>query len=160
MLASSLLYWAEKRRARLSQGRTGVQVVAALSTSLISGLPLATLAMLAANRLLPETLAQRAGWEITAFFAAWLGAALHATFGVYRSPEARAPWRGQCAAIALLALAATLLNWTSTGDHPLHSLVEGQWAVAGVDAMLLLVALLASWVWARLRPLQGRLEDG
>jgi uncharacterized iron-regulated membrane protein len=157
MLASGLLYWAEKRRARLPQGRAGVRLVAATSASLISGLPLATLAMLVANRLLPETLVARASWEVWVFFAAWLSAALHATLCVFRSAEGRAPWRQQCAAIALLALAAVALNALSTGDHPLRALSEGQWAVAGVDGVLLLTTLLAAWGWRRLRQSQVRI---
>jgi len=155
MLASGLLYWCEKRRARLPQGRVGVRLIATLSASLITGLPLATLAMLAANRLLPETLAERAEWEVITFCAAWLIATLHAVFGVYRSAECRAPWREQCAAIAALSVAAVLLNGWSTGDHPLRALAEGKWAVVGVDAVLLLTALLATWAWTRLRKTQA-----
>ena len=160
MLASGLLYWNAKRRLRLPENRAGLCLVEALTASLIGGLPLATLTLLVANRLLPETLAQRADWEVAAFCAAWLGAALHAAIGVWRAPEARAPWRGQCAAIALLALAAALLNWTSTGDHPLRALAEGQGAVAGVDAALLLTAWLAGSAWLRLARREARALPG
>ncbi|MDP3846054.1 MAG: PepSY-associated TM helix domain-containing protein [Pseudomonas sp.] len=155
MLASGLLYWNAKRRLRLPQGRAGLCLMEALTASLVGGLPLATLAMLVANRLLPESLAQRADWEVWLFFGTWLSATLHSCFAVYRSDEHRAPWRAQCAAIALLALAAALLNWTSSGDHPLRTLTEGQGAVAGVDAALLLTALLATWAWTRQRRAQA-----
>lgn len=165
MLASGLLYWSEKHRARLPQGRTALCLVETLAAGLIGGLPLATLAMLVANRVLAEAVAERASWEVIVFFTAWLGAALHAAFGVYRSAGQRAPWRKQCAAIALLALAALLLNSLSTGAHPLRALAEGQCAVAGVDGALLLTALLAACIGKRLRQIQapaltpGRLED-
>nr|WP_298165365.1 PepSY-associated TM helix domain-containing protein [uncultured Pseudomonas sp.] len=150
MLASGLLYWNEKRRWRLPQGRAGLRLVELLAASLTGGLPLATLSMLAANRLLPETLAQRASWEIWLFFATWLAATLHSLLVIYRSRESRAPWRTQCAAIALLALAAVLLNGLTTGDYPWRSLGQAQWAVAGVDGALLLVAVLAGNAWLRL----------
>lgn len=146
MLASGLLYWAEKRRI---QGRC-VRFMSAFNAALIGGLPLATLGMLAANRLLPETMAQRASWEIWLFFATWLATALHSFASTYRSEASRAPWRAQCAAIALLALAAVLLNGMTTGDYLWRSLDQAQWAVAGVDGALLLVAGLAGSLWLRL----------
>jgi hypothetical protein len=149
MLASGLLYWIEKRRLRLPDGRAGFRLMHALAVSLITGLPLATLVMLAANRLLPATLAQRASWEVWLFFAAWLAAALHSILIVYRS-EHRAPWRVQCGLVALLALATFLLNGMSTGDYLWRTLGQGQWAVAGVDGVLLLVAGLAGNAWLRL----------
>lgn len=165
MLASGLLYWTEKRRREHLHGRTEIRLVTTLSASLIGGLPLATLAMLVANQLLAQTLANRASWEVVIFFSAWLGAALHATAGVYRSAAHRAPWREQCAIIASLALAAVLLNAWNANGHPLPAFAEGQWAVAGVDAVLLLTALLAAWACKRLHRVQtpeltrGTLED-
>src|SRR3990167_7980073 len=117
MLASGLLYWTEKRRSDPLHDRSEVRLVTALSASLIGGLPLATLAMLVANQLLAQTLANRASWEIGIFFAVWLGAALHATAKIYRSATRRAPWREQSAVIALLALAALLLNAWNASNH-------------------------------------------
>lgn len=160
MLASGLLYWIEKRRLRLPEGRAGLRLMQVLAVSLITGLPLATLAMLTANRLLPETLAQRASWEVWLFFAAWLAAALHSSLAVYRSAEHRAPWRAQCGLVALLALAALLLNGLSTGDYLWRTLDQGQWAVAGVDGVLLLVAGLAGSAWLRLARREARAQLG
>lgn len=150
VLASGLLYWAEKRRLRLPQGRAGLRMAEVLAACLITGLPLATLAMLASNRLLPESLVQRASWEIWLFFAAWLAAAVHALLMVGRSSDSRAPWRSQCAAIALLALVTLLLNGVTTGDYLWRSLSQSHWAVAWVDGCLLLSAWLAASTWLRL----------
>lgn len=147
MLASGLLYWIEKRRWRLPQGRASLCLVELVAASLASGLPLATLSMLAANRLLPEILAQRASWEIWLFFAAWLTATLHSLLVICRSNASRAPWRAQCAVMALLALMVPLLNGLTTGDYLWQSLGQGQWAVAGVDSAMLLVAILAGSAW-------------
>lgn len=159
MLASGLLYWIEKRRLRLPEGRAGLRLMQVLAVSLISGLPLATLAMLVANRLLPETLGQRASWEVWLFFAAWLAAALHSILSVYSS-EHRAPWRAQCGLVALLALAALLLNGLSTGDYLWRTLGQGQWGVAGVDGVLLLVAGLAGSAWRCLARREARALPG
>ena len=150
MLASGLLYWAEKRRMRLPLGRAGLCMADVLSAALITGLPLATLTMLAANRLLPESLVQRASWELWLFFVVWIATTLHALLVIFRCAEYRAPWQSQCAAIALLALATLLLNGISTGDYLWRTLSQGQWAVAGVDGVLLLSALLAASAWRRL----------
>lgn len=160
MLASGLLYWIEKRRLRLPEGRAGLRLMRVLAVSLITGLPLATLAMLAANRLLPETLAQRASWEVWLFFAAWLAAALHSSLAVYRSAEQRAPWQTQCAAIAVLAVTAVVLNGATTGDYLWLSLSQAHWAVAGVDGALLLVAGLAGGAWLRLARRETRALPG
>lgn len=160
MLGSGLLYWAAKRRLRLPQGRAGLGLVEALAASLIGGLPLATLVMLTANRLLPQALAQRADWEVGLFFAAWLAATAYSSLVVGRSAEQRAPWRVLCAAIALLALAAPLLNGLSTGDPLWHSLGQAHWAVAGVDGALLLVAGLAGAAWRRLGRREARALRG
>lgn len=150
VLASGLLYWAEKRRLRLPRGKAGLCMVEGLAACLITGLPLATLVMLASNRLLPENLVQRASWEPWLFFATWLAAAVHSIFIVYRSRENRAPWRSQCAAIAILALMTLLLNGITTGDYLWRSLGQSLWAVAYVDGGLLLSAWLAASTWLRM----------
>jgi hypothetical protein len=52
-------------------------------------------------------------------------------------------WREQCWAIAVLGVAAVLLNWLTTGDHLLKTLAAGYWPVAGVDLFILTGAALA-----------------
>lgn len=156
MLASGMLYWNEKRRFRLPRGRAGVRLVEVLTASMITGLPLATLTMLAANRLLPETLAQRVSWEVWIFFVAWITTTLHAFLVIYRCAEHRAPWRSQCAAIALLALAALLLNGITTDDNLWRTLSQANWVIAGVDCVLLLTFCMATIAWLRLGKRKAR----
>ena len=77
----------------------------------------AALAMLVANRLLPEELPQRGDWEERVFWCAWLLA-----FAACRLAQRAAcaqgriapAWREQCWAIAVLGGAAVLLNWVTT----------------------------------------------
>lgn len=157
MLASGLLYWIEKRRLRLPEGRAGLGLIQVLAVSLITGLPMATLVMFTANRLLPETLEQRASWEVWLFFAAWLAATLHCCLVIYRNDVSCAPWRVQCALIAALAMAMPMLNGLTTGNYLWVSLSQAQWAVAGVDGALLLVAILAFSAWRRLSRRESRL---
>lgn len=123
-----------------------MRVVEAIGVAAVSGLLLATLAFFIANRLLPAHLgwagAARADLEIWAFFAVWLLALLHAA---WRGPAA---WAQQTLALAPLALAAVLLNWADTGAHPLRAIAQGQYGVAGMDMLLLLMACL-SLCWLR-----------
>lgn len=91
---------------------------------------MATLAFFVANRVLPPGAAvagqDRAALEIWIFSLVWLASFAHA----WRRP-ARA-WRGQCLAIAALALAAVAGNWITTGDHPGRSLAQPfLWPVGG-----------------------------
>ena len=51
----------------------------------------------------------------------------------------------------MLAVAAVLLNWITTGDHLLRTLGYGYWPVAGVDLALLCSAVIAVIAARRLR---------
>lgn len=151
MLASGLLYWLAKRRLQYPVREWGGMAVTLLCSVLITGMPLATLSMLVANRWLPAGLAGRADWEVTVFFAAWLLAGLHALWVIIRCAQARAPWASHCLAISALALVAVLSNAWSTGDHPWRALGQGLWPVAGVDLALLVCAVLSGSLGWRLR---------
>jgi hypothetical protein len=52
-------------------------------------------------------------------------------------------WAEQCWAIALLGVAAVLLNWVTTGDHLLRTIGNSYWPVAGVDLAILASAAIA-----------------
>lgn len=53
-------------------------------------------------------------------------------------------------AVAGLALLAVALNWLTTGQHLVHTLGHGLWAVAGMDLLLLAAAGLAAGMARRL----------
>ncbi|KQQ35964.1 hypothetical protein ASF61_07020 [Duganella sp. Leaf126] len=151
MLATGLLLWSRKRAARHArEGRRGAVLVMVLTCFGTTGLVLATVAMLAANRLLPPALSHKAELEVSVFMLAWLGSGAWSGAVLLWRRRPAVPWAQQCWAIAGLALAAPLLNWLGTGDWPWRSLATGQTAVAGVDAALWLLALLAAWTAQRL----------
>jgi len=52
-------------------------------------------------------------------------------------------WADQCWAIAVLGVAAVLLNWVTTGDHLLRTIGNGYWPVAGVDLAILVSSAIA-----------------
>ncbi|MBL8255143.1 MAG: PepSY domain-containing protein [Pseudoxanthomonas mexicana] len=146
-IATGFLFFVEKRkRQHARQGQQGARVVDALAVTTVTGMVLAALGILVANRLLPEDLPARGDWERSAFWGTWLLALLHAAWR--SAPVARGlanpAWREQCGMIAVLALAAVLLNWITTGDHLLRTIGVGYWPVAGVDLTLLVGGVLAA----------------
>ncbi|ASG24392.1 PepSY-associated TM helix domain-containing protein [Nitrospirillum viridazoti] len=156
LIATGLLYWLEKRRAR--HGGRGWRVVAATACATTTGVVIATLAMLVANRLLPAALPSRELAEVAVFFLSWIGTALHA--GLHLRWQLAPPWRTQAILVGGLALTAMVANWITTGDHPFHAWAAGHGAVLGVDAGLAataLTAFLAAWRLARrVRTRQGK----
>ncbi len=152
-IATGFLFFVAKRRQLHARtGQTGLRWVDTFAMTTVTGMVIATLAMLVGNRLLPEGLTERDGWQRDVFWFAWLAALLHAFWrsGGRNTQPVRA-WREQCAAIAMLALAAPLLNAWTTGDHLPAMIAAGYWPVAGIDISLLATALIAALVWRRLR---------
>ena len=152
LIATGFLFWLEARRARHAvKGLAGVRAVEGLTVGSVTGIVIATLAFLAANRLLPDG-QQRAALEVWTFYLAWLASFAHAWW------RGKAAWREQAWTACLLAVACVLLNAATTGDHVARALAHGKWSVAGVDLMLLALALLAAWSARRLagKPAQAR----
>ena len=153
-IATGFLFFVEKRkRQHARQGQQGARVVDALAVTTVTGMVLAALGILVANRLLPEGLPARGDWERYVFWGTWSLAMLHAAWR--SAPVARGlpnpAWREQCGMIALLALAAVLSNWATTGDHLWRTIGAGYWPVAGVDLMLLATVVVAAFTAHRLK---------
>ncbi len=149
LIATGFLFWLEARRARHARkGLAGVKFVEGLAVGSVTGIILATLAWLAANRLLPSgaTLAgePRTVLEMWAFFAVWCSCFVHGRL------RGRAAWRDQAWVISAMAVACVMLNALTTGDHLLRSVGNGMGAVAGVDLTLLVGAALAVYGARRL----------
>jgi len=149
-IATGFLFFVEKRkRQHAKQGSQGARVVDALAVTTVTGMLIATLGILIANRLLPETLPAgmpgRGNLERYAFWFMWLLAMTHAFWRT--APVAHGglspAWREQCWAIAMMAVTAVLLNWITTGDHLLRTLRAAYWPVAGLDLAMLVTAAIA-----------------
>ncbi|WP_051231726.1 PepSY-associated TM helix domain-containing protein [Stutzerimonas azotifigens] len=145
MLVAGTGVWLRKREAR--DGR-GVALVRGLNGAVFFGLPIACLALLWANRLLPETLSARGAAEGWAFSLGWMAVALLA-LGWRRTPARLT--RTLLALSALLALGLPVLNGLTMPDgHLPASLARGDLALAGVDLVLLAVGALCAWrAWRR-----------
>lgn len=152
LIASGYLFWLQSRRRKHQQlGLWGVRFVDGFTIGSVTGIVIATLSFLVANRLLPSGAgllgAERFELEIWVFYFVWLATFAHAWL---RPTWA---WRDQCSAIAGLATAAVLLNWATTGDHLARSLLQQHlWPIAGMDVLLLLGAGLAAFAVRRLTP--------
>ena len=160
-IVTGFVFFVEKRkRQHGNEAATVVRGVDALAVTAVTGMVIAALAILVANRLLPADLAHRGDWEKGAFWCAWLLALAHAALRSAPVHPARiAPaWREQCWAVAALAVAAALLNWITTGDHLATTIAAGYWPVAGLDLALLVSAAAALLAALRLQR-KERLED-
>lgn len=154
-IATGFIFFVEKRKRQHARaGSSGSRWVDALAVTAVTGMLIATAAMLVANRLLPETLAARGDWEERIFWFSWLAALLHA--GWRSAPVEQGlvspAWREQCRALAVLCIAAPVLNWITTGDHLVRTIGAGYWPVAGFDIALLVAAGIAAYAAWRLRP--------
>ena len=148
MIATGLLFWIE---ARVRKGRNpvNVRIVRALTIGAVTGLIGASGAFLVVNRLLPADAAAfglgRASLEAATFYGVWIAAVVH---GAIRD---KAAWAEQCWVIAMLGVAAAILNWVTTGDHIIRSLTTPHLLpIAGMDLVLLLMAGTAAWAALRL----------
>jgi len=153
MIATGMLFWLRSREAKLSSASLGFRTVEAITIGGVTGLIAATGAFFVANRLIPAgdgaLAVERAELEVQVFWLVWLGTFLHAAL------LRRRAWAQQCCLIAALSLAALVLNTLTTGDHIIAALLEGKWAVAGMDMMLLVAAGTASWAALKLFPLRN-----
>ena len=153
-IATGFIFFVEKRkRQHARQGSQGARVVDALAVASVTGMVLAALGILVANRLLPADLPARGDWERYAFWGTWVLALLHAAWRSAAVAQGlpNPAWREQCRAIAVMALGVVLLNWITTGDHLLRTLAARYWPVAGIDLSLLVVATIAVVAARRLK---------
>ncbi|WP_065309713.1 PepSY-associated TM helix domain-containing protein [Janthinobacterium psychrotolerans] len=145
MMGTGAVLFLVKRRQK-SLGEFGAatarvyRLVACMNIAAIAGLSIACISYLWANRLIPIGQELRAGWEVRAFFGAWLLTLAHACL---RS-EKRA-WIEQLALLAALCLLLPLLNLLSTGDNLAAQFARGDLESAGVELCAIAFGLLAAW---------------
>lgn len=142
-ITTGFVFYVRKRR---REQRAGSGFVEAVAVTAVTGMVMATLAMLVANRVLPPELLGKADWEKGVFWSAWVLALAHALWRS-RSALTHRPtpsWQEQCVLIAVLAVTAVVANWISTGDHLIRTLfLDTYWPVAGLDLALLVTAAVA-----------------
>lgn len=110
MMAGGLVLFCVKRRKRYAKeslfAQRGYALIERINIAVISGLLLASIGMLWANRLLPVEMSARAAAEINVFFILWGASFLHASL----RPVMNA-WVEQLIAVGALALLLPALNF-------------------------------------------------
>jgi uncharacterized iron-regulated membrane protein len=153
-IATGFIFFVEKRkRQHAQQGLKGARWVDAFAVTTVTGMLIATAAILLVNRLLPVDVENRASWEQGAFWCAWALALVHALIRGAPVQEAKVSpaWREQAWVFSALAFAAVLANWLTTGDGLWKTLAEGYWPVAGLDLALLVSSAIAAFAARALR---------
>ena len=157
MIATGLLHWTQARNKSRHGPRANLALMNTISVAAVTGIIAATGAFLVANRGLDNRVALAGlasrDLEVNVFFGVWLLCLLHAAGRVWqrrRHGYLRA-WAEQSGLIAVLAVAAVGLNWVTTGDHLIKTLLtDPYWPVATVDLSLLVTAGVALWAARRL----------
>ncbi|WP_369038413.1 PepSY-associated TM helix domain-containing protein [Stenotrophomonas maltophilia] len=143
MVATGLVLWTVKRRTQLpdpARPHLGFRIVERLNIGFVTGLPVAMLAFLWGNRLLPLDVANRSDAEVKVFFYAWAACVLHA---LLRAP--RRGWVEQLALAGVLALGLPLYNLVAWHGGAVSALAAGDGAKAGIDIGLLLMGACLLW---------------
>jgi hypothetical protein len=125
--------------------------------AVIAGMPLASVALLWANRLLPNNLTARADWEAQSFYGVWLLAAL---WGVLRLRRGK-PWCELFGMTAALLFALPLLNALTEPHSSLPtSVADHNWVLAGVNATAVVVGVAFAWLaWRNAHPRENLRRD-
>lgn len=141
MIGTGLIYWMQARINKTRPDPASVRIVRAIGIGSTMGIVIATAVFLIANRLIPGDVAlegvHRHDLEILAFFLAWILAFAHAAV------RDRKAWREQCIAVAGLGMLAVVLNWTTTGHHPIAAMGVSAWSVLVMDLVVLAAAATA-----------------
>lgn len=149
-IATGFIFFVEKRKRQYAkEGSQNGRIVDALAVTTVTGMLLATLGILIANRLLPSTLPD--GWpgrgalEQYFFWGTWVVVMAHAFLRSAPVVQGKInpAWREQCLALAVFAPVTVILNWVTTGDHLVKTIGEGYWPVAGLDLSILVGGVLA-----------------
>jgi uncharacterized iron-regulated membrane protein len=138
MVAGGLQVWLRKREAK---GGWGIGFVRAMNGAVIGGLPIASLALLYGNRLIPATVNLRSHWEAYVFIGAWVAVAL---FAIARRNSGKVG-RNLFAVGAVLALGLPALDvLTGMPGAMSAALARGDWHLAGVDLTIFAVGLVCA----------------
>src|SRR5690606_27756254 len=80
-IANDFLLLVQTRKGQhAARGSQGARIVDALAVAAVTGMVLATLGILVANRVLPEHLPGRGDWERWAFWGTWLASLVHSAW--------------------------------------------------------------------------------
>ena len=160
VIGTGLVLWTVKRRTQhqkrmakatpfsLSEriDAAGLRLVEILNVGTLAGLPLGLAAYFWANRLLPVTLLDRAGWEFHALFLVWGWSFLYAIWRPLKRAWLELLWL-TAAAFALIPV----LNALTTERHLGITLPHGDWGLAGFDLTMLGLAATFAYIAIKMK---------
>ncbi|MEM7360238.1 MAG: PepSY-associated TM helix domain-containing protein [Pseudomonadota bacterium] len=149
MIGSGMVFWMQARIKKGTEDSVSVRVVRAMSVGAITGIIIASLGFFIGNRLIPKEIditgVHRHDLEIWVFFLFWALSCVHAAL------RGREAWKEQNMAIMVLAVVTVVLNWVTTGHHPVAAVSESLWVVLIMDVMILAGGIVAWWVALKMR---------
>lgn len=144
MIATGLLLWSTKRKAKLAKAGTphfGIAIVDRLNLGTIVGLPIGIAAYFWANRMIPAGMAGREAWEVHALFIAW---AATFVYPIWR-PLPRA-WIELSGTAALAFGLLPILNVLTTHRPFWAALLAGDWVLVGFDLAAVGASCFFGWL--------------
>ncbi|EDY87364.1 hypothetical protein GP5015_845 [gamma proteobacterium HTCC5015] len=146
MVATGLILWSQKRYSRWQSGSGPTvmyRLIDALNRTVVLGLPVAMASFFIANRLLPIELTERQHWEERSFMLVWAAVLL-----LSLCYQGRQAWR-HLALVATLGFASVpAVSALTTQRGMLSSIQQGEWLFVGMDAALLVIAIVfAALAW-------------
>ncbi|RRW52932.1 PepSY-associated TM helix domain-containing protein [Pseudomonas moraviensis] len=143
MIGTGLVIWLGKRQLKHVKSAAlpfELRLVEVLNIASMAGLVSAVAVFFLANRLVPVSLAGRADWEVNAFFIAWGLSVVHAVLR-----PGRKAWIEQLTLGAALFIAVPLINALTTPWNLGATLMQRDWALAGLDLTCLATGLFLGW---------------
>lgn len=149
MIAAGLIFFTIKRRSRYGKSSEFLQysycAIEALNITAVTGIIIASLSYLWANRLLPISMGGRGEFEIRIFFAIWFFMLIHA---FWRSKIPLRGWVEQLTMASGLCIGLPIINAVTTHIGLLTSIKGKDWMTAGVDlTAITLGSLLGVVAW-------------
>jgi uncharacterized iron-regulated membrane protein len=154
MVASGLVLWTVKRREKLSdpiRPPFGFHVVERLNIAVIAGFPLGCAMFFWANRLLPLAMPMRGDREVAWLFMAW-GLAVVLSLGL----RPRHGWMTLLGGTAIAVFALVAYDFVVMRPGLGQWILAGDWTLALVDGVLLVIAAALAWVALRVRAHRNR----
>jgi len=143
MVATGLALWCVKRRTKLpdpARPHFGFRLVERLNIGFIAGAPAGIAVYFLTNRLFPDTMAERAEWEVDSLFIAW-----GAIFAWTLARPAKRAWVEALGAGAVLYALVPVVNAVTTSRGFGESLWQGDWIYVAFDLTMLAMAAALAW---------------
>lgn len=158
MIATGLFHWTQARNKNKKSSGFNVALMNSITISSVTGIIAATASFLLINRIFNNRDLiidiEARDLEVYFFYFVWIFCFFHATTRTFtnKSHGYLKAWKEQCYLIVLISFLALILNWFTTGDHLVKTLITSSYfPVAGVDSFLLVSIAIGMWVSIKIK---------